>query len=229
MRTTLQLAALAFSLITAAACAQITDPNNLIAPPPLPIRIHPHTAPKTTDLQWLWQYTQPAPDGNETALIADPRFRTMLHDNLIAPQAFFRDGKLPLADVAAKYFGVTFNAVRSQDNRYISFTGCVQHECESQGLLWIDTVVQRPTVAFAASEWTTEGKSITDPDAEFNLWLFSNRVLDPEHPPLALTTAIFNWNSSAHQHIKTALVIDPDGTPHKIDPALLGATPAATK
>jgi hypothetical protein len=86
---------------------------------------------------------------------------------------------------------------------------------------------------FAATEWTTQGKPEIDPDAQYNLWIFSSRPLDREHPPATLVTAISNWNSSWNkarpQHIQTALIIDPDGTPHKINPATLGAIPAETK
>jgi hypothetical protein len=227
MRAYFQLAAIFFLTAAATTRAQITDPNNLIAPPPPPIQFHgKHLIKPVTDFQWLWQYTQPQPIGNETALIADPHFPAFLQDNLKAPQSFYRDGALSLSDVASKYFATLTHEVRSQDNRYISFGGCIQTACTSHGLIWVDTAVQHPTVVFAATEWTTEGKPIDDPDAQFNLWLFTSRTFDVAHPPPALVTAIGNWNA---QHIATALVIDPDGTPHKINPAVLGATAAPTK
>ena len=227
MRKLLQLASALALTITATSRAQVSDPNNLIAPPPPPIQFRgKHLVKPVTDLQWLWQYTAPAP-GNEGGLLIDPHFHEMLHNNLTAPQSFYRDGNLPLYDVAEAYFGTHTNAVRSQDNRYIAFAGCVPHLCEDQGLLWIDTAVQHPTVVFAATEWTTEGAPVEDPNAAFNLWLFSSRPLDADHPPTALIAAIQQWNPQ--QHIKTALVIDPDGTPHQVNPATLGATPAPTK
>jgi len=227
MRPTLQLAVIALALTATAGHAQITDPNNLVAPPPPPIQFRgKHLITKTNDLQWLWQYTTPAPDGNEGALLVDPHFRMMLADELTAPQAFFREGKVRLPDVARLYFGTLSGSVRSEGNRYIWLGGCVQHQCERQGLLWFDTAVQHPTVVFAATEWTTEGKPSEDPDASFNLWLFASRPLDPEHIPQSLVAAISDWNAIAPQHVQTALVIDPDGTPHKVDPAALGATPS---
>ncbi len=227
MRKTLQLAALTFTLITTPAHAQVSNPDNLIAPPPPPIQFHgKHLVTKSTDFQWLWQYTTPAPDGNESALIQDPNFRIMLRDNLTAPQAFWRDGKLPLPDVARLYFTTSNNAVHGIDNRYVTLGGCVASMCEDQGLLWIDTAPQHPTVVFAATEWTTEGRPAADPDASFNLWLFASRALDPDHIPPSLVAAISDWNAIAPQHIQTALIIDPDGTPHKVDPTSLGATPS---
>jgi hypothetical protein len=227
MRTTLQLAAVTITLMTAGAYAQVSNPDNLIAPPPTPIQFHgKHLIKPVTDFQWLWQYTAPGPDGNEGALLTDVHFRSMLRDNLTAPQAFWRDGKLPLSDVARLYFTTSNNSVHGIDNRYVTLGGCVASMCEDQGLLWIDTASQHPTVVFAATEWTTEGKPAADPNASFNLWLFASRPLDPDSIPPSLVAAIADWNAIAPQHIQTALLIDPDGTPHKVDPATLGATPS---
>jgi len=228
MRTTIQLAAALLITITATSRAQVSDPNKLIAPPPPPIRFHgTHVA--IPDLQWLWQYTQPAPDGNEAGLLVDPHFDSLLKDNLKAPQSFFRDGKVPLSAVARSYFGMIFSPVHGIDNRYITFSSCVPHDCTRHGLIWVDTAPQHPIVVFAATEWATEGKPESNPDAEYNLWVFSSRPLDPEHPPATLVTAISDWISpAAPQHIKTALVIDPDGTPHQVNPTVLGATPSLT-
>jgi hypothetical protein len=227
MRKLFHLAA-ALTLLTAATThAQITNPNDLIAPPPQPIQFHgKHLIEPVADFQWLWQYTLPLPDGNEAGLIADPHFREMLKNNFKAPQSFYRDGALPLAEVAEQYFGMIFSPVEGIDNRYITFNSCVPHDCIRQGLIWVDTATQHPVIVFAATEWTTEGKPDADPDATFNLWVFSNRALDIEHLPPALITAISQWNGKKPQHIQTALLVDPDGTPHKINPAILGATPA---
>ena len=228
MRTPLQLAALLLT-ITATSRAQISNPDNLIAPPPPPIQFRgKHLVKPVADFQWLWQYTTPAPDGNEGALLTDAHFRSMLRDNLTAPQSFWRDGKLPLADVARLYFSMITGPVHGIDNRYVTFNSCVPHLCYDQGLIWVDTAPQHPTVVFAATEWTTQGKSYADPEADFNLWLFSSRPLDPGHIPQSLVAAIADWNAIAPQHIQIALIIDPDGTPHKVDPATLGATPSTT-
>lgn len=226
MMRILQLAFVLTLISAASVRAQITDPNNLIAPPPPPIQFRGrHLVKPTTDFQWMWQYTQPAPNGNEGALLNDPHFAMMLQDNLKAPQSFYRDGTLPLAAVAQQYFGVNFSSVRAEGNRTISLIGCVQHQCEDQGLLWVDTAVQRPTVVFAATQWTAQGAPIEDPNAEFNLWVFTSRALDAEHPPVALVNTIAQWHNENHQRIHAALVIDPDGTPHQVNPAVLGATP----
>jgi hypothetical protein len=227
MRHHLHLATLTLLLGATTTHAQITNPDTLIGKPPAP-PTHARVS-LTTDLQWLWQYTQPAPQGNEEGLLKDPRFTDLLKDNLKASQSFFRDGTLPLAEVAHRYFGMIFSSVRGIGNRYITFNSCVPHDCTSHGLLWVDTAPQHPTVVFAATEWTTQGKSVIDPDAEYYLWIFSSRPLDPEHPPATLVAAIADWNGTQPQHIKRALLIDPDGTLHTVVPATLGATPTETK
>jgi hypothetical protein len=226
MNRLLHLAALIALPSPAMAHAQITDPNNLIAPPPPPLQFRGKHLIRPTDLQWLWQYTQPAPVGNESGLLSDPHFGPMLDDNLKGPQAFFRNGALPLPVVVQQYFSNTTGGVHTSGNRYISLAGCAQPECNTHGLLWIDTAVQRPTVVFAATEWTTEGKPVIDPDATFNLWLFSSRTLDPADLPPALLATLSTWNTK--QHIQTALLIDPNGTPHKLNPTLLRPTPATS-
>jgi hypothetical protein len=226
MNRLLHLAALFTAFIAATAHAQITDPNNLIAPPPPPIQFRGKHLVRSTDFQWLWRYTQPAPAGNETGLLIDPHYRPMLEDNLKAPQAFFREGRLSLANVAEIYFGVTQGSVRGIDNRYVTFSGCVPHDCMRQGLLWIDTQPQHATVVFAATEWTTQGKPELDPEAAYNLWIFSSRSIDADHLPAALIACLAKWNQTSPQHIAHALLIEPDGTPHKLDPATIGVTPA---
>jgi hypothetical protein len=223
MRTTLHLAAALLLTAAAAASAQVYNPNNLIAPPPPPIQFHGTHVAINPDLQWLWQYTKPAPNGNEAALLADPHFQSMLHNYLKAPQSFYQDGHLPLAEVAHRYFGAASSPVHGIDNRYITFASCVPDDCDRKALLWADTAPQHPYLVFAATEWTTQGKPQSDPDADFNLWLFSSRAINAAQPPASLVDAIRLWNQ---QHIKTALLIDPDGTPHKINPADFGATPS---
>jgi hypothetical protein len=222
MRHLLQLAAVTAALAATTAHAQIINPDKLVAPPPPnPARHYPHKS-TSADVQWLWKYTQPAPNGNLGGLLADSRFPTLLHDQLRAPQSFFRDGHAPLDEAATRYLGTQFS-VTGTDNRYITATGCVPQNCVDQGMLFVDTLGTHPLVVFAATAWTTVGKPSEDPAADFNLWIFPGAALDPEHPPFALTQAISRWNSTAAQHIQTAILVDPDGTPHKVDPSTFGA------
>ncbi|MBS1800732.1 MAG: hypothetical protein JSS95_13005 [Acidobacteria bacterium] len=183
--------------------------------------------PQVEDLSWMWQYTQPAPNGREADLIGDSRFSLLLEQKLRAPQTFWDGGRQPLAEVAKKYFGVVFGRVVTDKNRYLTIYGCVPHLCSNQGMLWVDVYGPHPLLVFAATDWTTQGKESQDPNANFNLWVFSSAPIDVARIPKSLVQSIANWNTSQPQHIESAVLIDPDGTPHVVPPASLGATPAS--
>jgi hypothetical protein len=178
------------------------------------------------DLSWMWQYTKPEPDGRESELVHDPRFHSVLEHYLTASQSFWGNQNLPLAEVAAKYFGIVSGAVVAESNRYLTIYGCVPGLSMNQGMLWVDVYGPHPVVVFAATDWTTQGKESQDPDADFNLWVFSNIPLTSSHIPKSLVRSVANWNSKRPQHIESAVLVDPDGTPHKVAPETLGATPA---
>ena len=222
MRHTLHLATLTLLLfIGATTRAQITNPDNLIAPPPPNPARHQQVKP-TDDLQWLWPYTHPEPVGDELGLLRDPRFPILLHDALHAPQTFWRNGNLPLDKVAQQHLGVTQGGVQGDNNRYITLTGCVPHNCPDQGLLWIDTLPKHQIVIFAATDWTTQSRVMEDPDADFTLWIFPSHAINPDRLPFAFVRTIRTWDHPGR--IKTTLVVDPDGTPHKVNLDTLGST-----
>ena len=218
MTTRLHLAAL---LLTAtAAGAQLHSPQVN-----LPHKQHPE------DLSWLWPYTQPAPTGNENALIFDPHFKPFLAAHLTAPQSFWNaetKHPKPLAEVALEFLAVPGN-VLAEDNRYLTADGCVQHFCPDRGLLWVDTGTPKPLVAFAAIDWISDNRATDDKHAAYTLWLFPNRALDLAHPPPALVRAITQWTarpssgSQDLQNITRLIVVDPDGAAHPVAPTLFGA------
>ena len=61
------------------------------------------------------------------------------------------------------------------------------------------------------------------------MWLFTNHPIDPDHIPSALTHGIARWTamppsgSTVLQRITNAILVDPEGTPHQIPPADIGA------
>ena len=222
MRKLLQLAA-ALTL-TAPACAQITKPDILVAPPPRnPARSAIQPA---GDYQWLWQYTKPAPTGNKHDLAADPRFPALLADNFKAPQAMWGMG-VPLND-AARLFLSGEGAVTSADNRHLTLTGCVIDHCEQRGLLYADLGARDPLLVFAALRWNEQAKTVDQPNAPYTLWLFPARALDPQNLPEALQTALRDW-SQPHgclpYQIVNAIVVDPTGVPHIIAAFQAGVSP----
>src|ERR1700731_2977661 len=171
MRDRLQFAALVLTGIlatSAAAPAQVyTQPQ--FTPPAPPEPHAKHEKREHSNLEWLWQYSpsKQQPNGNENALIQDPRFLSFLGANLTAPQSFWgveATKYKPLPDTAYDFLSVP-GKVLADDNRYLSITGCVFHFCPSRGLLWVDlnqAAKNSPgpehLVGFAATDWIRESK-----------------------------------------------------------------------
>jgi len=220
--THLKLAATAALFFTGAmsAHAQISSPQ-----------IKKEKKPQKENVEWLWQYGPPPADGRENALVLDPRFRPFLAQYLIAPQTFWGDPKTgykQLADTALDYLSVPEKVI-ADDNRYLSITGCVFRFCPARGLLWVDLGLPHPLVVFAAIDWIKASKTPSEPDAEYTLWVFSNHPVDPDHIPAALTRSITRWTSQPPlgsiiiQVITNVILVDPDGQPHAVPPATVGA------
>jgi hypothetical protein len=248
MRDRLQFAALILTGIfatSAAAPAQVyTQPQ--FTPPAPPEPHAKHEKREHSNLEWLWQYSpsKQQPNGNENALIQDPRFLSFLGANLTAPQSFWGvEGTKykPLPDTAYDFLSVP-GKVLADDNRYLSITGCVFHFCPSRGLLWVD-LNQAPKnstgpdhlVVFVATDWIRASKASTEPGAEYTLWVFPNQAFGlnsgDAHPiPSALVHSIARWTreplagSGIVENITHAIVVDPDGTPHQVAPTTLGIT-----
>lgn len=220
MRKALQLAAAALLTVTGASGAQIHLHGN---------------KPAVEDLSWMWQYTQPAPDGHENGLANDPRFYDFLKKHLTAPQAFWGNGSKPLADVAMEFLGVP-GVARADDNRYLTATGCVPHFCPSRGMLFADIGGTHPLVVFAAIDWSRESHDLDQDNAEFTLWIFPDRDLasanstthEPHLPPsLKRSIGIFSaaLNGGKVPPLVThAFVIDPSGKPYEIPASQTGVT-----
>lgn len=189
-------------------------------------QMHLHAnKPQVEDLSWMWQYTQPAPRGNETALQTDAHFKPFLARHLTAPQTFWSKGK-SLADTAFEFLEQP-RAVVADGNRYITATGCVQAFCPNRGLLWADLGGVHPLVVFAATNWIAENKTTDQAGATYTLWVFSNRVLDPAHLPPPLTRSVGPWvvepiADGTVEQIANVILVDPDGQPHQIQPAAIG-------
>ncbi len=229
MRFFPQFAALCLLVAGAAALrAQISNPNDLVSGPPKPpkTRTLPR-GPNSGTLQWLWQYAQPEPNGNAVALRADERFQQLLEADFKQPQAFWGT-KTPLALVIPRFVSM-YGAVNTKQNRYLMVDGCVPSFCAAHGMLWVDLGQPDPLLVFAAVNWSSEGHTTDEPNADYNLWLFTSRHLSPDSLPVALTEAIADWDArlaSAHRgvpHITRALLVEPDGQPLPLNPALAGA------
>ena len=228
---TLALQFVAIALLSTAVVtlrAQISNPNDLVTGPPKRPRTRQQPgAPGVGNLQWLWQYAQPVPNGNAVALRNDERFAALLDNEFKAPQAFW--GKqVPIADVIPRFLA-RYGEVNTKLNRYLMVDGCVPSFCAAHGMLWADLGSPRPLLVFAAVNWTTESHTTDEASADYNLWLFPSRQLSADALPLALTEGISDWDArlaQAHRgvpHIVHAILVEPDGQPFPLNPALAGA------
>ena len=187
-----------------------------------------HRSEKPEDLSWLWTYASPPPAGDENRLALDPRFSPFLKRYLTAPQSFWGGGR-PLAEAASNFLSGPPGVVINDENRYLSADACVPHFCPDRGLLWVDLGLPRPLVVFAAIDWISENKSVDQAGATYTLWVFSNRPLAIDHLPPALRRSVARWTgtppsgSETLENITRVFVVDPDGTPHAINPQTLGA------
>jgi hypothetical protein len=236
-RTAFQLAATLLTFGVTAACAQITTPSQRIPTPP---GAHAQAALLAKDdLQWLWPYTRPTPLGNATDLRLDERFQTLVTREFKQPQAMWGgnpEHRPALASIVPLFVS-GYGTVTAKDNRYIAVDGCVRDLCSSAGMLWIDLGMPgartKPLMVFAATTWIAEGRGANEPGANYEMWLFPNRNLDPNALPLALTTSISEWNArlaASHRlvpHVTQALLVEPDGLPHALNADLAGANTIA--
>ena len=230
MRTSLKLAMLvALTGASLGARAQISNPDSMVSGPPRPptARRRAPRSPAAGNLQWLWQYAQPRPNGNAVALRGDERFAALLDTSFKQPQAFW--GKdVPLSTVIPRFIA-RYGEVNSKANRYLVVDGCVPSFCAAHGMLWMDLGSPDPLMVFAAVNWTTEAHATDEANADYNLWLFTNRQVSADALPVALTEAIADWDArlaSAHRgvpHVVHALLVEPNGQPYPLNPALVGA------
>jgi hypothetical protein len=202
----------------------------LLSEPPIP----PKDPAKRTkrqrgDVEWLWQYSPPPAEGREHELIQDPHFLPFLQQNFTAPQSFWglqTDGqRKTLAQTAYDFLAIP-GKVLADENRYITATGSVFHFRPSRGLLFVDLNGVQPLAVFAAIDWIRDSKTTDQPDAEYTLWIFPNRVLGtelaPHSLPPPLQRSLIRWmteplpGSGIVEKVTAAILVDPDGTPHQI-------------
>ena len=229
MRTALKFApALSLLVACSGAGAQISNPNDLVTGPPKPppTRQAPRK-PTTGNLQWLWAYSQPKPNGNAVLLRGDERFLALIETEFRQPQSFW--GKpVPISSVIPRFLA-RYGEVNTKGNRYLTVDGCVPSFCAAHGMLWVDLGSPDPLLVFAAVNWTTENHTTDEAAAEYILWLFPSRPMSADAVPLSLTTGIADWDArlaSAHRgvpHILHAILVEPDGQPYPLHPALVGA------
>ena len=164
----------------------------------------------TSDLEWMWQYSPPPEDGREHELIQDPHFRDFLDQYFTTPQSFWGPHADDPQGKARKSLSETVDdfltipgQVIADENRYITITGSVFRVRSSRGLVFADLNGKDPLVVFAAIDWIRDSRPTTDPEAEYTLWIFANKLLfqkalpgsgdSAAHLPLPLERALGRW------------------------------------
>ena len=220
------------SFVAVSACAQLQTE------PPLPTKQKKEKKQKGqgADLEWMWQYSPDPPknpDGREHELIQDPNYRPFLNEYFTPPQSFWGSTTLDPRDTKRKSLPDTVDdfltvpgKVMADENRYITITGHVYHYPPGRGLIFADLNTAHPLVVFAAIDWIRESHATTEPDAEYTLWIFTNQKpgtpQNPESLPPPLVRSLTRWmaqplpGSGIKQKITSAILVDPDGTPHQI-------------
>jgi hypothetical protein len=211
----------------------------LIGDPPLPQK-QKRQKVQHADLEWMWQYSPPPEDGREHELLQDPNFLPFLQEYFKAPQSFWGPGsetpagaaaagvvkqRKSLADTVYDFLAVPGRVV-ADENRYITVSGAVFHFPHSRGLVFADLDSAKPLVCFAAIDWIRQSHPVSEPDAEYTIWLFPDQIPGtPQAPnslPPALLRSLKRWmatpvpGTAFLQKITHAVLVDPDGTPHEI-------------
>jgi len=186
----------------------------------------PATASVPSDLSWIRDYAAPstgAEKGRGSDIKWDPRFRSLMQSSLHQQQHFWRDhGRfLPIPELVQTFIGVPGGVVLEQD-RYATVTGCVPHDCEDRGLVWIDTAAKKTTLIFAATGLVRSGP--TDTETRYHLWLFSSTSLNWAPQPFIASLARW-WSSTSHGQIiseKIVLVtlVQPSGETVDLSPSI---------
>jgi len=215
----------------------------LIGEPPLPPKHQRHQKKKRSqDFEWMWQYGPPPEGGREHEFIQDPHFRPFLQKNFTAPQSFWglqpdnvKDARRKsLPDTIEDFLDVP-GTVTADDNRYITVTGVVFHFGTSRGLLFADLDSPDPLLAFAAIDWIRDAHTTAEADAQYTLWIFTNRPPgtrdNPSALPPAFSRSLTRWmatplaGSGIVQKIRAAILVEPDGVPHQIPVPGIGSAP----
>jgi hypothetical protein len=185
---------------------------------------HPAAAqapPTASDASWAKAYAtdcghamkHPCPastNGYENAFNGDPRLLALLKHSLPQHESWWVNGyggSTPVSGIVQEFIGVPHDLL-VDDDRYVTATGCVPHDCLDGGMLWIDTAAKPATVIFAGATdvraaqvnppkhvWiytSTNAKTLTlPPNFLRHLAAWYKADIDPKGSvPVALTTIV---------------------------------------
>ena len=168
--------------------------------------------------------------GQIGALRWDPRFASLLKASFLQKQWIWYDhGKLTsLPDTIQEFIGVPRNALLDND-RFVTLDGCVAHDCDDSGMLWIDSGVDPAVLIFARTGMI----SGNDSAEKSHLWIYSSEKLNWQHIPAPFLTSLHRWLTTIgtdgymggrgyHYDFTLATIVQPSGIMEDIGPDVLG-------
>ena len=151
--------------------------------------------------------------GRENALNGDPRFLPLLKSFFPQHQWFWFDRYkfTPVANLVNTFIGVPGNAILD-DDRYVTADGCVPHDCNDRGMLWIDTGTQPATLIFVATGMVASVQG----GEQTRLWLFASKHMDFQNLPPAFLSSLERWHidnvaNGYKEDILLATLVQPNG------------------
>jgi hypothetical protein len=198
----------------------------------------PAAAPDTRrDASWARSFAAPgAPSanggdiGDENRLVNDPRFELLLKASFPQKQwIWFERGKLlSLPDMVQFFLGVPGDALLDE-NRYVTLDGCVPHDCDDRGMLWMDTGNERALLIFAGTGMVRSN----DGSSQTHLWIYTSEKLNWQHMPTSFLASLHRWlatigadtyrGTSGYRYTFTLVtVVGPNGIMEDIGPDVFG-------
>ncbi len=156
----------------------------------------------------------PSDDGYENEFNGDPRLPELLRRALPQRESWWvngRAGSTPVSSIVQEFIGVP-KELSLDDDRYVTASGCVPHDCTTHGMLWIDTGSVPAVVVFAATDDIQDFTSST-----VHLWLYGSETLNFEALPHDFLISLDRWHTSIinpkydPQHITVATLVQPNG------------------
>lgn len=165
----------------------------------------------------IHEHSWPCPkstNGYENAFNGDPRLPTLLKISLPQQESWWVDGhagSAPVSRIVQEFIGVPRNLL-VDDDRLVTATGCVPHDCTTNGMLWIDTDAHPATVIFAAEVMI---ESVKGGDNN-HLWIYASTQQNFEALPPSFLASLMRWHSSIStkmlpQTVTVATLVQPNG------------------
>ena len=184
----------------------------------------------------------PSTDGYENEFSGDARLIPLLRLALPQRESWWVNGyggSAPVSSIVQEFIGVP-NKLIVDDNRYVTATGCVPHDCMSTGMLWIDTGTIPATVIFVGEDLVVGGR---EGGAGYHLYLYTSRDLATYYAgkqhigifPPEFLKSLTQWHEASiskydHQRILLVTTVWPNGrTRDQFWSDLIPASTAATR